>query len=79
MKKVMIACMVLLVSCTNGNKARQVLEADGYTDVEITGYRPFKCSEDDNFNTGFKAKKNGKVITGTVCGGFLKGNTIRVD
>lgn len=80
MKKILFACsIILLASCTDSSDARRVLENDGYTDIEMTGYRPFMCSDDDTYKTGFKAKKNGHVVTGAVCGGLLKGNTIRLD
>ena len=41
--------------------------------IEVTGYS-FSCGKDDLSSTGFRAKNNkGKVITGTVCCGLLKG------
>ncbi len=74
-------CYIILTmaSCTNVGGAEELLRKEGYTDVEITGYRFFDCSKDDTFHTGFKAKKNGNVITGVVCEGLLKGKTIRYD
>lgn len=77
---VIMAVAQFLIACTNPDHATEILERDGYTDVEMTGYSFFACSEDDFFHTGFTAKKNGKPITGTVCGGFFfKGSTIRFD
>lgn len=33
----------------------------------------------DIFNVGFKAKSiTGQKVTGVVCGGFMKGKTVRV-
>lgn len=63
-----------------GEDAVRVLQAEGYTNIELTGYRWFTCGEDDTFSNGFKATgKNGTTITGCVCSGFFKGNTIRLD
>jgi hypothetical protein len=67
-----------MVSCTNPGGTKKLLKAEGYTDIEITGYRFLVCG-DDQIRTGFKAKKNGNEITGTVCEGILKGKTIRYD
>lgn len=75
-----LLAVVLLAGCTNREHAVKILERDGYTDVEMTGYKVFSCSDDDFYHTGFKAKKNNQIIEGTVCGGFfLKGATIRFD
>jgi hypothetical protein len=80
MKKYLIL-VVLLAGCTRADHAKETLEAQGYTDVQITGYRFFKCSEDDVTHTGFNAKSPaGHKVSGTVCGGWLlKGSTIRFD
>ncbi len=80
------AILLLLIpalpkACTHPDTALRVLESSGYTEVEITGWRPFSKGEDDWFSTGFRAKSpSGANTTGVVTGGlFLKGNTIRVD
>lgn len=41
-----------------------------------TGYELLACGQDP-FNAGFKGKKNGRPISGVVCGGVMKGYTIR--
>ena len=78
-----IACIAVLpyivtggVSETDANRA---LKAQGFTDVKITGYEFFDCSQDDFFHTGFTAKNiHGEEIKGTVCSGiFFKNSTIR--
>jgi hypothetical protein len=82
MKKIAIILFVLLLAaCTDPSVARRVLESNGYTQIEITGYNMFDCSKDDFYHTGFRAKApGGKVVSGTVCSGlFFKGNTIRFD
>ena len=62
-----------------GDTAIRVLQSDGYTNIELTGYKWFTCGHDDTFSNGFKAVKNGQTITGCVCSGWLKSNTIRID
>lgn len=81
MKKLIpLIALFALTACTDSNKTIRVLEDQGFTDIEITGYEPFACSKDDDFATGFRAKSvTGKTVTGTVCSGFLKGATVRFD
>lgn len=81
MKKLLLTLTLLaLTGCTNADKATSVLHKQGYTDIEITGYDFFACSEDDFYATGFEAKTvTGEHISGTVCSGMFKGNTIRLD
>ncbi len=82
MKKLLILTLVLaLTACTQPDQSKRLLESQGMTNVEITGYNFFGCSEDDSFHTGFKAiSVNGTEIKGTVCSGmFFKGATIRYD
>lgn len=63
-----------------GEDTIRILKAEGYQDVELTGYKWFTCGKDDMFANGFKATgKNGTTITGCVCSGLFKGNTIRLD
>jgi len=83
MKKsiLIILSAIILTGCLTDNKeARRILESEGYTDIRFTGYNCFACSKDDLYATGFIAKTMaGKEVKGTVCGGFLKGHTIRLD
>lgn len=67
--------------CTHPKSTKRTLEAAGYKNVEITGWRPFMKSEKDWFSTGFRAVgANGQEVTGAVSGGLIfKGNTIRTD
>jgi hypothetical protein len=82
MKKMILATLTtafLMTGCTNGN-VKTTLEDQGFKKVKLTGYRPFKCSDDDSFHTGFEAiSPNGTKVTGTVCEGWIKGKTIRLD
>ena len=68
-------------ACTRPNDARRVLEQQGFSNVEITGWRPFMAGKDDAVSTGFEATApNGERVTGAVTGGFIfKGATIRFD
>lgn len=70
---------LLCIGCSRPGKAEAVLSANGYTDIEITGWAPFMKGEDDTFSTGFRAKSpSGQTVEGAVTGGWLKGSTIRL-
>lgn len=77
----LLAAIVLLLaiaSCTGDeSKIKRILETDGCTQIELTGYDPMGCSDSDDYSCGFTAMKNGKSVTGVVCSGLLKGATIR--
>lgn len=86
MKKFLLAFVCLfslfLVGCyTDPDGARRVLQQNGYTNIEITGYRYGMGGEDDTYVTGFRARSpNGQTVTGAVTRGlYLKGSTIRFD
>ena len=69
----------LLFGCTRPpNDVQSILEGQGYSNIELTGYAFFACSDDDFFHDGFTATKDGKPVSGVVCSGFLKGSTIRL-
>jgi len=77
----LVGCICLLSGCTDASKATSVLTAQGYKEIQITGYNFFACSDDDFYHTGFSAKSpNGSSVNGTVCSGILfKGATVRFD
>ena len=81
MKKIIIGILLafLLIGCTNEIDAHRALHAQGFTNIKITGYDLYACSEDDFYHTGFVAtNSNGYAVTGTVCSGLLfKNATIR--
>jgi hypothetical protein len=83
MKKLLLALVTLFVltACVDEGKATEILSSHGYTEIQITGYNMFSCSEDDTFKTGFTAKTiTGQITSGTVCCGlFMKGCTVRLD
>lgn len=41
--KIAILIILLLSGCTRPEKARELLDANGYKDIEITGYNWFSC------------------------------------
>lgn len=82
-KLILVVCFIstFLTGCVDQETALRVLSSNGYTDIQITGYSPFSCSEDDFNSTGFIAKSpNGQQVRGTVCTGIIfKNATIRFE
>lgn len=77
---VIFFAFLFFVGCTDENGATRTLRNNGFTNIEITGWSPFSCSEEDVFRTGFEATSpTGVRLSGAVCGGWFKGNTIRFD
>lgn len=75
---VLIICLYALMACSDYDRSRKTLESAGFTDIVITGYEPFSCSDDDTYSTGFNAKNpKGVVVDGVVCCGVVKACTIR--
>lgn len=72
---------IVMTGCTQPQSAERILTQQGYTHIEMTGWRPFSCGHDDSFATGFKAQTvNGSQVTGVVCEGLIfKASTIRLD
>lgn len=72
--------LIAPVACTDTASTQNVLEQQGYTNIEAGGYAYFECSQDDQYATRFTATApNGSKVSGAVCGGFFKGNTPRFD
>lgn len=80
-KKILFGLAVVAVAgCTDSSVAQRTLSGAGYKNIQITGYSLFGCSDDDFFHTGFEATgADGSRVSGTVCSGFFKGATIRMD
>lgn len=82
-----LVVVVLMLVCagtmgvTDEDKSKRVLESNGYSDVEFTGYDWFACGEGDWYRTGFIATSPAdKRVSGAVCCGlFLKSCTIRFE
>lgn len=81
MKKALVALtMVLALSaCTDSDFTVELLESQGYTNVQTKGYNWLSCSKDDDFATKFEAvSPSGHFTRGTVCSSFwIKDATIR--
>jgi hypothetical protein len=80
MRKIFIAMVSLaLCGCLSEGDSRRVLEGAGYTQIELGGMAVFGCSKEDKLSREFKAVgQGGKPVDGVLCGGFLKGITIRL-
>jgi prepilin-type N-terminal cleavage/methylation domain-containing protein len=88
-----IAFMLMLVvaSCVmvshyqktgTGESANRILSQQGYKDIVLKGWRPFKCSSSDSmfFTDAFTATApNGDKVSGAVCGNLFKSHTVRLD
>ena len=75
-----IGLVLTSVSCTDPHGARRALLQAGYTHVVTGGYALWSCGEGDMFATTFTAVgPSGIAVSGAVCSGFLKGQTIRLD
>lgn len=57
----------------------QLLEREGYEQIQLNGYSWFGCGESDYYRESFTAVKNGQVVEGVLCKGLTKGITIRYD
>lgn len=57
MKKLLPLLMLLMIACSCEDQAaaRSTLHKAGYSNVQITGYEPFTCSDSDFSSTGFIA------------------------
>lgn len=64
--------------CGAGDKGREALENQGFTDVQLGDHAWYGCSKDDSFNSHFTATNaNGRRVSGIVCCGTWKGCTVR--
>ena len=81
LSKLLIAgSMLLLAACTDKPGAYKALDDLGFKNIDVGGYSWFMCDKNDTFHTKFTAvNANGKPVSGAVCSGWLKGNTIRFN
>lgn len=79
-RMIMIAFLgISLAACTDPDAARRTAENHGLTNVQITGYSFWGCSDDDTVRTAFTAQNaQGRTVRGVVCSGIFKGNTLRL-
>ena len=78
-KLIICSIIIALTGCSQPEKTVTILESQGFTNVKTHGFSVFGCGKDDNFSTKFTAEKDGKTVSGVVCGGILKGSTVRFD
>jgi hypothetical protein len=72
------ACLILLTGCTDELRATETLRKSGFTEIRTTGFELWGCSDDDVFQTGFRAKNvQGQQVNGVVCCGLMKSCTVR--
>lgn len=71
----------ILSGCTDEAGAERILKANGFTEIQFTGYSWLSCSDKDTYSTGFIAKgPTGIPVKGAVCSGMLfKNSTIRFE
>ena len=81
MKKTLaVIATLMLAACSDAPSAERALDNLGFKDVKVTGYRIWGCGEEYTFHTGFEAvNPNGKIVTGVVCSGWLRGSTVKFD
>ncbi|QIG75686.1 hypothetical protein EVC20_115 [Rhizobium phage RHph_Y2_17_1] len=74
-----IAAVALLSSCrVDEQDAMRVLADNGLKDIQLKGGSWFGCSKGDTYNTEFVATApSGRRVEGVICGGLLKGYTVR--
>lgn len=74
------AAAALLAACSDEAGTHRVLSAAGYREIQVDGYAPWGCADDDTFQTAFRARgPTGKPVQGVVCAGWLKGSTVRLE
>lgn len=83
--KIKIALVLLaittLAACTRPDSASELLQKQGYRNIEIQGYSWFGCDGSDFYHTKFKAiSPAGYETKGVVCEGlWFKNSTIRFN
>lgn len=83
MKRIAIAAALVLclAACRDDERARALLEAEGYSQIDMVKSGWFsRCSDSDDYETPFVAlNRNGRRVSGVVCGGgWGKGQVIRI-
>lgn len=83
MYKLIISLSALLVlsSCgVNPDEAIRILKSQGIKNPVIGSYTFFGCAKDDSFHSTWNGNDvNGNPISGVICGGPLKGYTVRFN
>lgn len=81
---VVVSCAVALIAEWRLNKAwlaSDVLRGDGFTEIDLGRYGWVECNWlTEPFATRFRAKNEaGKMVSGTVCSGWLLGSNVALD
>ena len=75
-----VVALGCLAACTDPPTAHRALENMGMTDINVGGYAAWSCGRDDIYATKFVARNpQGRIVTGAVCSGWMKGATVRFD
>lgn len=84
---IVCAFMGLFAGCEPSHEeAMSVLESEGLHDIRLLGWKTFACSDDDDFNVEFAAKRTmldreGHPteidVSGVLCCGLMKSCTVR--
>jgi hypothetical protein len=77
-KRALLLLALLAAGCTDESASREALRKQGFRDIQLTGWAPLSCSDEDTFSTGFRATNpQGESVGGVVCCGWLKSCTVR--
>lgn len=77
--------LFLTPGCTQSERdVKAIVESQGYTQVEKTGWGWLECGSGKNNNESFRTKftaksPNGSTVRGAVCKGWFKGATVRIN
>jgi hypothetical protein len=75
-----LICFIVWCNFDLGQQTKMVnvLEVQGYKHPRLNGYSFLGCAGDDFQRRGFEAEYNSSHVQGYICGGLLKGYTIRL-
>lgn len=86
-RQFLLATMLFAAGCSVSQEtAEDVLQDEGYENVEVTGHAWTGCSDDDQFRSSFKATRRVlnadgttslRNVEGTICCGWWKDCTVR--
>lgn len=82
MKYILIACLFLTgCGAVPRDKALSLLEAEGCSSIILGSYEWIfdGCGKEDSYNISFSCIRNGRSVSGVICGGILKSYTVRYN
>ena len=72
---ILLMAVIGPVACTDNASTRNLLQEQGYTNVQTTGYALWGCGRSDQYHTAFTATSpTGTGVSGIVCGGPWRGS-----